>query len=99
MSTFWRLNFEMVPRAWKVGAPLVQLKKLSEIKEFSFNCSSLLVTLQETNNLMEQIHATVCVFQLPLNMTLSGFRRPTECFGTGQSDSYLARENGHSVQL
>jgi hypothetical protein len=34
MSTFWRLNFEMVPRAWKVGAPLVQLKKLSEIKEF-----------------------------------------------------------------
>lgn len=35
----------------------------------------MLVTLQETNNLVEQKHATVFVFQLPPNMTLSGFRR------------------------
>lgn len=34
MSTLWRLNFEMVPTAWKVYAHLIQLNKLSEITEF-----------------------------------------------------------------
>jgi hypothetical protein len=77
MSPFWWLNFEVAPRCSKMCTSLLYFKKtVGNNRTFDFFCSSLLVTLQESNNCVGVTYMEkYSLFQLQRNMTPPGFRR------------------------